>query len=125
MLTAFLVLLFGLMVGHALGDFALQNNWMATYKCRHQKPDVKSKRPDLIWLHVLSAHCALHAGFTGLVVLLVTRSMGLALILGLAEFVAHWAIDFAKSENKFGFHTDQLLHYSCKLIWAIIAVVSM
>lgn len=125
MLTELFVLLFGLFVGHALGDFALQNNWMATYKSRHNTPNIKSARPDLIWLHVLSAHCSIHAGFTALAVLLVSNSLGLALIIGVAEFAAHWIIDFAKSESKFGFHTDQFLHYGCKVLWAVIAIVGM
>jgi hypothetical protein len=104
--------LFWLLVGHALADYPLQTEWMVHAKNRHNlQPSSSSKRPDLIWLHVLSAHAAIHGGM----VALVTHN----LFFGLAEFVLHWIIDYGKSEHWYGFHTDQLLHVSCKLLWAL------
>lgn len=104
---------FWLLVGHAVADFGLQSDWMAQYKSRHNKDaHVLSARPGLIWIHVLGAHSMMHAG----AVALATGS----LLLGVLEFVAHFAIDYAKSEGKFGFHTDQLLHLGCKVLWFIL-----
>lgn len=122
MITDLLALLFWLFVSHAMGDFALQNNWIATHKSRHNEPAVKSKYPQFVWLHVLTAHAGLHAGFTAASVYVVTNNLKLGVCLGFAEFIAHWLIDFAKSEDKFGFHTDQFLHYLCKVVWALLAV---
>lgn len=105
--------LFWLMVGHSAADYPLQSEWMVHAKNRHNiQPSNSSKRPDLIWLHVLSAHAAVHAGL----VALITQNLWL----GLAEFVLHWFIDFGKSEHWYGFHTDQFLHISCKLVWALV-----
>lgn len=103
--------LFWLLVGHALGDFGLQSDWMAKNKNRHaqQLPNDFSRRPQLIWLEVLSAHSLIHAG----AVALATGS----LLLGFLEFCAHWMIDFGKGENWFGFHTDQALHILSKFVW--------
>ncbi|MEN8720490.1 MAG: DUF3307 domain-containing protein [Oceanococcaceae bacterium] len=104
---------FWLLVGHAVGDFALQSDWMAIYKSRHNK-DVKvlSNAPGLIWIHVLGSHCSVHAG----AVALATGSI----VLGILEFIAHFAIDFCKSEGWFGFHTDQFLHLGCKALWLVL-----
>lgn len=108
-------MLFLLLCGHALGDFALQSDWMARFKSRHAKMSAStSQRPDLIWVHVLGAHCTIHAGF----VYLITGSIWL----GLAELAAHFALDFAKNERAIGFHTDQLGHILCKIIWCTLAI---
>ena len=104
---------FWLLVGHALGDFALQSDWMAIYKSHHNKNvQVLSKQPGIIWLHVLSSHCLIHAG----AVALATGSV----VLGVLEFIAHFIIDFCKSEGLFGFHTDQILHLLCKGLWLVL-----
>ncbi len=106
-------ILFWLLVGHAVADFALQSDWMARYKCRHNKEAaVLSSRPELIWIHVLTAHSLIHGG----AVMLVTGSIWF----GLAETVAHWGIDFAKGEEWIGFHTDQMLHIGCKILWFLL-----
>ncbi len=105
--------LFWLFVGHAVGDFGLQSDWMARYKNRHlQGASVFSSKPEWIWLEVLSAHCFIHAG----AVALATGSIAL----GLLEFIAHWIIDYCKCEDWIGFHTDQFLHIACKLLWFML-----
>lgn len=102
--------LFWLMVGHAVADFGLQTNWMAVHKSRHVRDtSAFSSRPELVWIEVLSAHSLIHAGA-------VTLATG-SILLGLLEFVAHWLIDYAKCEDKFGFHTDQALHILSKFLW--------
>ena len=109
-------LLFWLMVGHSVADYPLQSEWMVHAKNRHTKqPSSSSKRPDLIWLHVLTAHAMVHGGF----VALFTQNIWL----GLAETVAHWFTDFGKSERWYGFHTDQFLHIAYKIVWAFIWVL--
>jgi predicted small integral membrane protein len=109
-------LLFWLTVGHCLADYPLQSEWMVHSKNRHnQQPSSFSRRPDLIWIHVLTAHAFIHAGMVGLF----TQNVWL----GLCEGIAHWIIDYGKSEDWYGFHTDQLLHISCKVVWALAWVV--
>lgn len=113
-----LEVLFWLLVAHAVGDFALQSDWMARHKSRHtRETSVLSDRPEWIWVHVLSAHAMIHGG----AVALATGSI----VLGLLEFVAHWIIDFCKGEKIFGFHTDQALHLSCKLAWWLLLLAGV
>lgn len=108
-------LIFWLLVAHAVADYALQTEWMVKSKNRHAvQPTASSDRPDLIWIHVLSAHAILH----GAGVAIVTGQIWL----GVAETVAHWIIDYGKGDRWYGFHTDQFLHIGAKLVWAILAV---
>lgn len=112
----FFEVMFWLLLGHALGDFALQSDWMVRSKSPSAvQPSSSSKRPGLIWIHVLSAHALIHGG----AVALITGSVWL----GLAEFVAHWWIDYGKSNRLYGFHTDQFLHLGFKLLWAVYYVL--
>lgn len=85
--------LFLLLAGHALGDFALQNDYVAKNKYAS--------------LPVMLSHCLIH----GAIVYLVTNS----LLLGLVETVLHWIIDSSKGANRISFNTDQALHVACKL----------
>lgn len=108
-------LVFWLLVAHAVADYAMQTEWMVRSKSRHAlQPSSSSARPDLIWLHVLTAHSLIH----GAGVALVTGQVWL----GIAETVAHWIIDFGKSDHWYGFHTDQFLHIVAKLCWAVAAI---
>lgn len=110
---SFLQLMFWLLVAHVVSDFALQTEWMVRSKSRHAlQPASSSRRPELIWLHVLTAHALIQGG----AVALVTGSVAL----GVAECIAHWCIDFGKGERWYGFHIDQLLHLLCKLLWAVL-----
>ncbi|MDX1495926.1 MAG: DUF3307 domain-containing protein [Salinisphaeraceae bacterium] len=112
---AFWPMLFFLLVWHSLADFPLQGDWMVHSKVRSaRQPSSSSARPDLIWVHVLTAHCMVHGGG----VALITGSIWL----GIAEIVAHWLTDFAKGEGLYGFHTDQALHIGAKFLWAYLAV---
>lgn len=112
-MTAFLELFFALVIGHALADYPLQGDFVARFK----NPAESLPGPDgpvTVWPWVLGAHACIHAG----AVWLITGSV----LLGLAELVIHWVIDLSKCRGRFGFHTDQILHVGCKLIWAIVAV---
>lgn len=103
----FAEILFWLIAGHALCDFALQTTWMS-----------ESKNPwggSPAWLHAMLSHCVLH----GAAVAAVTGSVSL----GAAEIAAHFAADSAKCRKLWGIHVDQALHIFCKVAWA--AAVSL
>jgi hypothetical protein len=106
---------FLLLCGHAIGDFALQTEWIATNKNRHIRdkllPEIQ-KQTQVIWPHLLTAHSLHH----GLMVFLVTQKLSL----GIAETVVHWLTDFGKCEKWFGFHTDQALHVGVKFLWVYL-----
>jgi hypothetical protein len=106
-----LILFFALAIGHAFADFAWQSQFMAVNKNRHLVPkDTDHGAPSSMWIHVLTAHCLVHAG----VVWCVLGSLKLAWLAALIELVLHWIIDFVKCEGRTGFNTDQTLHYLCK-----------
>ncbi|MAA73835.1 MAG: hypothetical protein CMN28_03920 [Salinisphaeraceae bacterium] len=108
---------FFLLVGHALGDFALQTDWMVRHKNHREPPPENSCRhPRHIWIHLLTAHALVHGG----AVALTTGMVGL----GIAETLAHWLIDYGKSDGRYGFHVDQLLHLGCKAVWLMIWIVA-
>lgn len=102
---------FWLLVGHAVGDFALQTEWMVRSKNPARRRSRGSQRHDLIWIHVLSGHALIHGGAVALATGLVW--------LGIAETLAHWAIDYGKAQQLYNFHADQLLHLGCKLLWLV------
>ena len=106
-----LEMLFQLIIGHALLDFPLQGDSMAKGKNRNRSPEniPPGQTPQRVWPYWLTSHALIHAGG----VWLVTQRWELAL----AEAVSHWVIDFAKCENWTGIHTDQLLHFVCKVLW--------
>ncbi|OAM07555.1 hypothetical protein AZK46_15660 [Acinetobacter baumannii] len=90
-------LLVALVMAHFLCDFALQNDFVANFKARF----VGDQKNDM-WGWVLSSHCAIHA----LPVFLLTKSLGLSLLM----FVTHFVIDLMKCEKKISFNLDQSLH---------------
>jgi hypothetical protein len=96
-----------LVMGHFLGDFALQSSRMAKEKC----PGPNHSLP---WGYWLTAHGAVH----GLLVALFT---GIPL-LGLGEWILHILIDFGKCRDKYGLAVDQGLHLLSKLLWAVICI---
>lgn len=96
-----------LVAAHALADYPLQGDFLAKAK------NVSAPLPGVPWYQALGAHAAIHAGSVGVL----TGSVWL----GLAEFVAHCAIDHAKCRGRIGFNTDQGAHVACKLLWAALA----
>ena len=100
---------FLLCAGHALADYPLQGDFLAKAKNR-AKPS-----PFIPWYQALCTHAAIHGGF----VAVITGIWWL----GLAEAVAHAAIDDAKCTGRIGFNTDQALHIACKALWLVIAVM--
>ena len=99
-----------LLAGHALCDYPLQGEFLALGKNRHTK--LGAMEGGTMWLHLLTAHAAIHGGM----VALVTGRPDLAV----AEFVIHWLTDWAKCEGKISLHTDQAIHVACKIAWVAI-----
>jgi hypothetical protein len=108
------MLFLALVGGHALGDFGLQTLYVAMGKDRHALDD-EGRQKNLHWLPILFAHAAIHGLFVGL-------ATGYAW-LGWAEIAIHFAIDDAKAAKRFGYEADQLLHYGCKLLWGLTAIL--
>lgn len=113
--AAALVILFALLIAHAICDFALQGEFVAKAKNRHA--DLSSifgnqPVPRGLWTNALSAHCLIHAGG----VWFVTGSVALAAI----EFVVHCIIDFVKCEGWISFAADQILHRVCKVFYVTL-----
>ena len=102
---------FALTIGHALGDFALQSEFMARGKNRHLPPtDPSVGTIHRLWIYCLASHCLVHAGL----VWLITGSA----LLGFIELLLHCFIDWLKIERKINFHIDQALHLICKAAYA-------
>jgi hypothetical protein len=115
-----LIVFFALAIGHAFADFAWQSQFMATNKNRHLVPkDTDTGRASSMWIHVLSAHCLVHAG----VVWMILGSLKLAWVFAVVELVAHWFIDFVKCDGKTNFNQDQALHYVCKAAYVVAIVL--
>ena len=107
-----LELLFALLIGHALADYPLQGDFVSRFKAPGS--ELGGER---VWFWVMGAHCLIHAG-------MVWALTGSA-VLGLLEFVLHWAIDTAKCQKIIGFHADQSLHVACKVLWASMIFMGM
>lgn len=97
-----MALLFWLLVAHAVADYVLQPAAISSDKNRHRAA------PGM-WPYAMAAHCLTNAG----AVALATGSVGL----GVAEFIAHFAIDMAKCEGWTSRAVDQALHVACKVAW--------
>jgi hypothetical protein len=100
------VMLFKLLISHALCDFSLQTPWMAANKNRHNKPTDDAlpagQRLQLTWPYVLTAHALIHAGGAWIATERVEAAAGM--------FVSHLMLDAAKCEGWWNIHLDQLLH---------------
>lgn len=106
----FFHLLMLLVFAHFLADYPLQGDFLAKAKNRN------APIPGVPWWQAMTAHCGIHAGF----VLVLTSCWPLAL----GEFLIHWATDHAKCRGRIGYNTDQLIHFACKVAWALIVVVA-
>ena len=105
------LLLYELIIGHALADFVLQNEAMGSGKNRHSPIHQAHGKHFPSWYYWLGAHALIHGG----VVYLITGSW----ILGLIETAIHAVVDFSKCEDWIGFHVDQGLHVLCKIVYCI------
>lgn len=114
----FLDNLFLMLFAHALADFALQPEAMGYGKNRHDEVHTKEASLFPVWWYWLSAHALIHGGIVYVVAGLVLGS-SIALACALIEAIIHWLTDFAKCEGWIGVHTDQFIHISCKIGYAI------
>lgn len=103
--------LFLMMCGHAVADYALQSDFIA------QAKNHKTELGKIFWVHVLPAHALVH----GLAVYMATGIVWL----GMAESLIHAATDYAKSDGRISLNLDQAIHYGCKLAWAAVYIVSI
>lgn len=94
-----------LLGAHWLCDYPLQGQFLS---------DAKAKGP-LRFYHLVA-----HAGIQGAAVAVVTGNVWL----GLAEWLAHTAIDEAKVRGKTTFAQDQALHIACKAVWLLIVLAA-
>lgn len=106
-----LELFFALMVGHAIADYALQNDFMANAK------NHTTELGKIYWTWVLPSHGLIHGGF----VYGITGSF----VLGFLEFVIHTITDYLKCDGKIGYHTDQWIHVGCKVLWVMLIVLNV
>lgn len=107
-MTAFFAfqMFLALAVGHYVGDFALQTEYMSKAKSR------TNPLAGTPWFHALAAHCAIHGGL----VWALTGNVWL----GLAEGCVHAAIDDVKCAKRLTYSQDQALHLSCKALWTAL-----
>ena len=101
----FATLLFLLIVGHAVADYALQSDWMAKAK------NPATAQPGVPWWSVMAAHCLIHGGT-------VWYATGM-LLPACFEVVAHFFIDRAKCDKEMGFLADQTLHLTGRFVIAM------
>ncbi len=94
MTAVFFGLLLGLEIKHYIADYFLQPGWMLGGKGDFRKPGGY-------------AHAGIHAGFSFIVLLLCGTPLVLALELLVAEFVVHYALDYAKIHYSAGVHVDK------------------
>ena len=102
-----LELFFQFLVAHAVLDFMLQPDVMASAKSRHSKYHERGNTDFPAWYYWLGAHAVAHGGG----VYLIPGN----LVLGLVEVVLHGVIDHLKCEHKTTLGQDQALHLVCKL----------
>jgi hypothetical protein len=108
------MMLFELLIGHALGDFALQSDPMAKGKNRHTKPDYIPKGQKFVqtWFYWLTAHALINGG--------IVYAITLDYRLGLFETAFHWLCDYLKCENVTNPHEDQAWHFTSKLFYCFL-----
>jgi hypothetical protein len=107
-------LLFFLLAAHALMDYALQSETMATCKCHGCDHPVAKNVP---WYYWLTGHALLHGAAVGVVIRWFGFDWNIAAGFAIAETMTHWLIDHAKCRKLYGIHIDQTLHIACKLLW--------
>ena len=115
-------LLFFLLAAHALMDYALQSETIATCKCRDCESPIAKTVP---WYYWLTAHTILHGAAVGVVLHWFQYGWNTVAAYALAETVLHWLIDFGKCEKRYSIHVDQALHIVCKLAWVALLAANV
>ena len=108
MIGEFLSVFFYIIFAHSLADYPLQGDFLAQGKNRN------TDLGKIFWPYALSSHSIIHGGF----VFMITHNI----FLGVAETLIHAVTDWLKCGNKINMLTDQIIHYLCKVIWALIFI---
>jgi hypothetical protein len=124
--AAFAIFLGMLLVGHGIGDAALQPSWLSEAKRPERLRAVAAAAPGapgelLDWPEALCAHAAIHRLLAGDMLAMAGAPAALAAAIALAETIAHGAADFLKCRGAIGTAADQGWHVGCKVAWAAIA----
>lgn len=106
-----------MIVGHVIADGPLQVSFLGNFKNRFRSGTriLHRRNGVTVWPLAMSLHAGVHAAFVG--------AIAGSLVLGAAEFCAHFLIDYCKGLGWFGRNADQALHVFCKIIW-IAAIVA-
>lgn len=107
-------MLFLLIAGHALADYPLQNEAMATCKDRRARLRLQESVP---WYYWMLAHVLVHGMVTAILIAWWTGNRELAILFGMLEAAAHFVIDMLKCEGVTNIHVDQAMHVACKVAW--------
>ena len=99
-----------LISSHFICDYVLQSDAIASGKNRLIGPC----KFGVDWRYWMTSHAVTHGVGVGII----TGSIWL----GVLEFLLHWAIDAGKCEKWYGLHTDQTLHFLCKIGIVALAV---
>lgn len=105
-------LLFTLLMGHAVADFALQSDAMAQGKRGTVVSVPNGQKPQVTWVYWLMAHSLIH----GAAVMVITGGIWMAVF----ATVVHVLVDFGKTRNHYGIHMDQTLHLVTLVIIAFV-----
>ena len=105
MTAVFFGLLIGLEIKHYIADYFMQPGWMLGGKGDLRQPGGY-------------AHAGIHAVFSFVVLLVVGTPLWLAAVLLVAEFVVHYALDYAKIHYSMGVHVDK----APRRFWALHGV---
>ena len=103
--------LWWLLCAHALTDYVLQTELMATRKRPRAYDAYSSDKEYGPWWWWMTAHGLINA----LGVLYVTQSVPLSI----GEFIVHCALDSAKCQGWIDANTDQVGHLLSKMVWAL------
>jgi hypothetical protein len=93
MVGLFFLLFIGLELKHFIADYFMQPGWMLAGKGDLRKPGGY-------------AHAGIHAALTALVLLVAGTALPVTLGIAVAEFVVHYALDYAKILYSRGVHVD-------------------
>lgn len=89
----FLGLMIGLEIKHCIADYFLQPGWILAGKGDWRKPGGY-------------AHAGVHAGMTAIVLLIAQTPLSALALIVVAEFIVHYALDYAKIAYSAGTHVD-------------------
>jgi hypothetical protein len=99
---------------HCLCDYPWQGQFLSDCKARITNP------AHCLWWLGLTAHAMIQAG--GVMGVLMACGYGDWTGIAIAEFAAHWAIDWHKGLGRHRLISDQIAHLSCKLLWVWIVL---